>query len=252
MRQIDLESRNEELMMRWIDRVGVPALAAVATLTMVAALYMVFFYAPVEAQMGIVQKIFYMHVPAAMAMYAGFAVAALCSLLYLLKPSTRWDIGAQVGAEMGLGACVFVLISGPLWAYKAWGTFWTWDPQLTATFVLFLMYAGYVVMRSFGGEGKGVKKVAAVLALLAIVNVPIVHYAVELWGGMHPVVEREGGGGLATEMAQTLQVSMVGFLLMFALLMWMHYRGRVMKEDLNQLYLEAEDLARLNRQEVSR
>ena len=90
------------------------------------------------------------------------------------------------------------------------------------------------------------------LALLAIVNVPIVHYAVELWGGMHPVVEREGGGGLADEMALTLQVSMLGFLLMFLVLMWMRYRGQVMSEELRALHLEAEDLARLHQQEVSR
>ena len=147
---------------------------------------------------------------------------------------------------MGLGACVFVLVSGPLWAYKAWGTAWTWDPQLTATFVLFLMYGSYVLLRYFGGDGKQIKKVSAVLALLAIVNVPIVHYAAELWGGMHPVVEREGGEGLAAEMSLTLQVSMLGVLLVFLVTLWARFRVRMMETRIEELYLEVEDLAKLS------
>lgn len=231
--------------MRWIDKTVMPVVAFVGAVTMVVALGTVFFYAPVEQTMGIVQKIFYVHVPAAMAMYAGFVVAALCSLLYLIRPARRWDIGAETGAEMGLLACVFVLISGPLWAYKAWGTAWTWDPQLTATFVLFLMYGGYVLLRRLGGQGRAIRKVSAVLALLAVVNIPIVHYAVELWGGMHPVVEREGGGGLAPEIATALQVSMLGFLLVFFALLWVRWRVRTTEIRVEELYLEIEDLRRL-------
>lgn len=223
--------------------------AGVAVIVFVVALAMTFFYAPVERTMGVVQKIFYVHVPAAMAMYAGFAIAALCSLLYLIRPARRWDIAAQTGAEMGLWACIFVLFSGPLWAYKAWGTAWTWDPQLTATFVLFLMYGGYVLLRRFGGQGKAIRKVSAVLALMAVVNVPIVHYAVHMWGGMHPVVEREGGGGLAPEIALTLQVTMLGLLLVFFGLTWVRLKVRITEARIEDLYLEVEDLSRL-RQEV--
>lgn len=232
--------------MRWIDEKLIPLLAVVAVVIMVIGLWMVFYYAPVERVMGIVQKIFYVHVPAAMAMYAGFAVSAMCSLLYLLRPAKRWDSAAVAGAEMGMVACLFVLISGPLWAYKAWGTAWTWDPQLTATFVLFLMYGSYVLLRYFGGDGKQIKKVSAVLALLAIVNVPIVHYAAELWGGMHPVVEREGGEGLAAEMSLTLQVSMLGVLLVFLVTLWARFRVRMMETRIEELYLEVEDLAKLS------
>ncbi len=236
--------------MRFFDTKIVPLMALVAVVVMIAAMGMVFFYAPVERTMGIVQKIFYVHVPAAMAMYAGFTIAAFCSLLYLIRPSRQWDIAAVTGAEMGLLACVFVLFSGPLWAYKAWGTPWTWDPQLTATFVLFLMYGGYVLLRRFGGQGRAIRKVSAVLALLAVVNIPIVHYAVELWGGMHPVVEREGGGGLAPEIALVLQISMLGVLLTFLVLTWVRLRVRSTEARLEELYLEVEDLARLRSREL--
>lgn len=231
-------------MLKFIDRKIVPVLAVVAVGVMVAAVGLVFWYAPVERQMGIVQKLFYVHVPSAMAMYAGFVVAAVCSLLYLLRPGKLWDQAAVVGAETGLLACLFVLISGPLWAYKAWGTAWTWDPQLTATFVLFIMFASYVLLRSFGGSGRRIKKISAVLAVIAIVNVPIVHYAVELWGGMHPVVEREGGGGLAPEMSVALRVAMVGFLLTFFVLFWVRFRNRRMEATIEELYIEVADLER--------
>src|SRR5690606_19394024 len=102
--------------------------AALAVLSMLAAMGLIFFYAPVEQTMGIVQKIFYVHVPSAMAAYAGFTVTAVCSLIYLFSPRDHWDHAAVAGAELGLFYCAFVLISGPLWAYKAWGTPWTWDP----------------------------------------------------------------------------------------------------------------------------
>ncbi len=232
-------------MLQFVDKRVVPAVALIAVVAMVVALGLVFFYAPVERTMGIVQKIFYVHVPAAMAMYAGFVVAAVCSLFYLFRPAEHWDAGAVAGAEMGLGACVFVLLSGPLWAYKAWGTAWTWDPQLTATFVMFLMYGSYVLLRRLGGEGRQLKSTSAVLAIVAVINVPIVHYAVEMWGGMHPVVEREGGGGLAPEMSVTLQVTMLGALLLFSALLWMRFRLLTTQTRIEKLYLEVADLERL-------
>ena len=232
-------------MLELVDRKLVPIVAVLAVLVMGVALWLIFFYAPVEAQMGIVQKLFYVHVPAAMAMYAGFVVAAVCSLIYLLRPARMWDSAAVVGAETGLLACIYVLISGPLWAYRAWGKAWEWDPQLTATFVLFVMYGSYVLLRKFGGDGKQIRKVSAALAVIAVVNVPIVHYAVEMWGGMHPTVEREGGGGLAPEMATALQVSMVGFLLLFFVLFWLRFRNRMMEHHVDDLYVELADLQRL-------
>ncbi len=237
-------------MLDTIDNKIAPVVAALAVIAMLVALGLVFFYAPIERQMGIVQKLFYAHVPSAMAMYAGFVVSALCSLLYLLRPDELWDSAAVVGAETGLLACLFVLISGPLWAYKAWGTAWTWDPQLTATFVLFVMYGSYVLLRRFGGDGKRIRKVSASLAIIAIVNVPIVHYAVELWGGMHPVVEREGGGGLAPEMSVTLRVMMVAFLLLFAVLFWVRFRNRRLASTIESLYLEIADLERIQHETI--
>ena len=96
-----------------------------------ASLYAIFVHAPVEARMGIAQKIFYFHVPAAYAMYVGFATAALGSVGYLLRRSLRFDALSVAGAEVGMLFATMVLTSGPLWARKAWGVYWTWDPRLT-------------------------------------------------------------------------------------------------------------------------
>lgn len=212
---------------------------------MMASLYLIFFHAPIELTMGVVQKIFYVHVPAAMTMYAGFTIASLASFLYLLRPNRVWDMVAVSGAEVGLLFCVYVLVSGPLWAYKAWGTAWTWDPQLTATFVLFLLFTGYMLLRIFSGSGERVRKIAAVLAIIAFVDIPIIHYAVRQWGGMHPVVEREGGGGLDPEMKLAFSVAMLGFLGLFLVLFWLRLRVRLAQQAVDRLYLDVEDAAQV-------
>jgi heme exporter protein C len=206
-------------------------------------IYLIFFYAPVELTMGVVQKIFYSHVPAAMVMYAGFTITAVGSLLYLLKRNKALDAVALSGVEVGLFFAVYVLVSGPLWAIKAWGKAWVWEPQLTATFVLFLLFAGYALLRWFSSDNEQIRKIAAVLAVIGFVDIPIVHYAVRKWGGLHPVVERQGGGGLAEPMKLTLTVSMVAFLLLFLVLLWMRIRVRLTELRLDEVYLDVEDVA---------
>lgn len=227
--------------MRYIKRYF-PHLIILAAVATFASLGLIFFYAPVERTMGIVQKIFYVHVPAAMATYLGFTITSVASLLYLLKPSRLWDNAAIAGVETGLIFCSYVLISGPLWAYKAWGQAWVWDPQLTATLVLFLLYGGYGLLRLFSTPGEGSRKVAAVLAVIAFVDIPLVHYAVNQWGGMHPVVERSGGGGLAGPMKLAFTVSMLAFLLVFAGLFLLRMQQLTAKQSLDKQFLEAEDL----------
>jgi len=215
-----------------------------ASLLMLYALYLIFFDAPIEETMGIVQKIFYTHVPAAMCAYAGFTVASVCSIAYLLKPKPGWDAMAQTGVEIGLIFCLYVFISGPLWGYKAWGKAWVWDPQLTATFVLFLLYGAAFLIRSFAGNSDRVKKIAAAVAVFAFVDIPIVHYAVRQWGGLHPSVEREGGGGLAPEIAYSFRISMLAILLLFVVLTWLSARIRFRQLRIDRLYIDFEDISR--------
>lgn len=212
--------------------------------TLLLGLWTIFYIAPLEQSMGIVQKIFYVHVPAAMAMYAGFGITSLTSLLYLLKPSPRFDNLAQSGVEIGVLFGLYVLISGPLWAYKAWGVAWTWDPQLTATLILFLLYSGYLLLRLFSPVNPRIRRIAAVIAVISAVDIPVIHYSVQKWGGLHPVVERSGGGGLADDMKLALLVSMAALLLLGALMMWLRYRVFTLQEEVEELYLTLDDIQR--------
>ncbi len=229
-------------MWRAIERSALP-LSIAAIIACVGAIGMVFFYAPVEATMGIAQKIFYVHVPAAMAAYAGFVVCSGASLVYLLRPSSSLDAAARAGAGVGMLFCLYVMISGPLWGIKAWGRAWTWDPQLTATFVLMMLYGGYVLFRQLTGDDARSRRIGAVLAVIACADIPLIHYAVRNWGGLHPVVEREGGGGLAPAMKATFSVSMLAFLLLFAALFVVAWMQRRFAQQIDEAFVELEDVS---------
>ncbi len=224
-----------------VATVGFNILLALTSVTLLVAMYTIFFVAPTEVTMGIAQKIFFLHVPSAMMMYAGFIVCSGASLFYLLRPRPGWDLLATTGVEVGLLMGLYVFISGPLWGYKAWGAWWEWDPTLTSALILFMMYGGYWLLRVFSGPSKRVRMVAAVLAVIAAVGIPFVHYAVQIWGGIHPTVEREGGEGMAPAIAQAFGLSMLSMLLLFVCLMWAQLRVRLRQQRIDELYLEVED-----------
>lgn len=188
------------------------------TLLALASLYAIFFVAPVEAQMGIVQKIFYFHVSSAYAMYVGFALSALGSIVYLAKRDPRWDALGVAGAEVGMVFCAIVLTTGPLWARKAWGVFWTWDPRLTTTLLAGMVYAAYLALRGFGEAGEVEKRFAAGLALVGVPTMFLIHYSVQRWRGVHPQVVTGRGGGLHPDMLPAFFLSLTTFTLLVSLL----------------------------------
>ena len=140
--------------------------------------------APQEPVMGLVQKIFYFHVPCAIMMFVSTFVAAGGSIAYLFKGSERGDRLAHAAGELGVlfGACT--LVTGPLWGRKAWGVWWQWDARLTSSLLLFLILNGYLLARRYGGPGG--RKLAAALALFAAVDVPLVYKSVDIWRTVHP------------------------------------------------------------------
>lgn len=173
-------------------------LPAAATLTMLAALWLVFVRVPTESEMGVVQRIFYFHVSAAWAAFAGFFVVAGASAAYLRTGSPGADRLAVAAAEVGVLFCTLVLVTGPIWARPIWGVWWTWDPRLTMTVILWVIYASYLVLRAFGGDDDAVRRWAAVLGIVGVLDIPIIMVSVRLLPGMHPavIVRREGGSGL--------------------------------------------------------
>ncbi len=174
---------------------------------------------------GIAQKIFYFHVPSAYAMYLAGLVCFVGSAGYLLNLSDRWNAAAQAGAEVALFFGIAVLTSGPLWAKKAWGVYWTWDPRLTTSLLTVLIYFAIVILREFSGKGEAERKFAAALGVLGTVNLPIIHYSVRKWGGNHPTVIMKGGGGLQhPDMKLTLGIGFLALTLLAIVLLWSRIR----------------------------
>src|SRR4051812_29635340 len=200
---------------------------AVTALTFFALILFVFLKVP-EAQPqagGLAQKIFYFHVPAAYAMYVCGAVCCISSAVYLYNPSDASDAAARAGADCAVVFGAMVLGSGPLWAKKAWGVYWTWDPRLTTTLLSVLVFVSVVMLRAFAGNGEAERKFASALGVLGTVTLPIIHYAVLMWGGNHPTVITKSGGGLRhPAMTHALLVGFVAMTLLAALLLWCRAR----------------------------
>jgi heme exporter protein C len=209
-----------------------------AAVLVIPTLYAIFVHAPVEQQMGVVQKIFYFHVPCANAMYLGFVVSAVCSAMYLAKRDDRWDAFAVAGAEVGLAFCAAVLISGPLWARKSWGVWWTWDPRLTTTMLAALVFLAYIVLRSFGG-GEVEKRFASGLAIIGLLDIPLIKYSVQRWRGTHPTVISGKGGGIHGDMVPALVLSFLLMLLVAVAFIWIRARAERVRQQIEALELEA-------------
>jgi heme exporter protein C len=200
---------------------------------------LIFLSTPIEKTMGVVQKIFYFHVPSAYAMYIGAGACFVGSVAYFLSPTDARDAFAKAGAETAVAFGLIVLVTGPLWAAKAWGRYWTWDPRLTTSLLSVLIYVAYVVLRTFAGDGQAEKKFAAALGILGAANLPIIHYSVQKWSGQHPVVIGRGGGGLAKEMYPAFFLSLGAFTLLAAVVLWARTRLEISRARLRQLEDEA-------------
>lgn len=225
-----------ELLTRTRGFDALPWLAGAAAVGLAAALYLIFGYAPTERTMGIVQKIFYIHVPCAVVSYVAFFLCCAASALYLLKGSVTADVVARAGAETGVLFSLVTLTTGPLWARKAWGTFWTGEPRLMLFLVLMLIFAAYLVVRNFGGRTELTRRICAVLAILGVADIPLVRYAVRLWRGNHPQVITRDGGGITPEMGVALAVSFGAIALLFAALFWARIRVGLAEEDVERYY----------------
>jgi heme exporter protein C len=185
---------------------------------MMAALYMVFLYVPTEKVSGVVQRIFYFHVPIAWVSFLAFLITFIFSILYLWKREMKWDAIACASAEIGIVFTTLVLITGPIWAKPVWGIWWTWDTRLTASLVLWLIYIAYLLVRSFANEPARGARFSAVIGIIGFIDVPIVFIAVNLWRTQHPsMIIFEGG--LVPSMLMTLLVCIAAFTVLYVILL---------------------------------
>lgn len=202
-------------------------LGSVVAIAMTLGLVAIFFWVPTEEFQGVVQRIFYIHVPAAWIAYLAFGVVVVGSVAYLKTNSERWDIIARSSAEIGVVFVAINITTGMLWGRPIWGTYWTWDARLTSMFVLFLVYLGYLVFRALANEPARGARIAAVIGIVGFVDVPLVHFSVRWFRTQHPgptVVVPETSPQLPTEMLVAL-IFMVGvFTLVYALLLILRVR----------------------------
>ena len=199
------------------SRVAGLALVTGGVATILLVHWMVAIWVPTEATQGVVQRIFYIHVPAAWTTFLAFGIVALASAAYLWLEDERADAAAVAAAEGGLIFGAIMLISGPLWARIAWGTYWTWEPRLTLTLLLWFTYLGYFLIRGSVADPRRGKRFAAVVAVIGSLNIPLIHVSVSWFRSLHPgpVVIKPEGPTLHPDMLATLLTSVAGFTLLF-------------------------------------
>src|SRR5512133_2433442 len=162
---------------------GYPAVVLLAVVLFAAAPAMIM-NAPYESTMGLVQKIFYYHVPSAMMMFISAFVCGIASAAYLFRGRARADHLAAAAGELVVVFGAIVLVTGPLWARKAWGVWWQWDARLTSTLLMWMIFVAYLLVRRFGGPGA--EKLSAAMAVFGMANVPFVYVSVNVWRTIHP------------------------------------------------------------------
>lgn len=193
--------------------------------------------APYESTMGLVQKIFYFHVPAALTMFLSALVASIAAAVFLFGRRPGADRIAVSAAELTVLFGLVVLITGPLWARKAWGVWWQWDARLTSTLVMWLVFQSYLLLRRYGGPGSD--KLSAAVAVFGGALVPFVYWSVNMWRTVHPT----------TNVLPTLDPSMrnpfyfclLAFFLLYALLLAARTMLEAQRARLEALYLGLED-----------
>jgi heme exporter protein C len=197
------------------------AVGAVALMLLAAGA--IFLYAPTDALQGVVQRIFYLHVSAAIAAYGCFAVVLVGGIIYLRNENLTADRFARAGALVGLLFTTVTLVMGMLWAKPIWGAFWTWDARLTSTLVLWIIYAGYLLVRRLAEPGRQAARIAAVVGIFGFVDVPVVHFSVTWWRTQHPgpVIINDA---LPPEMLATFLFTMACTLVLAAVMVVIRYR----------------------------
>jgi heme exporter protein C len=204
---------------------------------MVIDLYMIFIWVPTEKIMGIVQRIFYFHVPSAWTAFLAFGVVFVYSVLYLVKKDRRYDTIAESAAEVGVLFTTIVLITGPIWARPIWNTWWSWDARLTLTLVLWLLYVAYLMLRGFVSDKERAARFAAVFGIVGFLDVPLVYMSIRWWRTIHPkpVIMGGEGSGLDPSMRITLLFSFFTLLILFVLMMAERIRLQQLRESFDEL-----------------
>lgn len=205
----------------WMDWLGVATFILISL-----GLYLTFVYAPTEAQMGSIQRIFYFHMGSNVAAMGAIIVAAIAGVFFLRTNDLKYDRVAYASMELGLLFGAISLLTGMIWARPVWGTWWTWDPRLTTFLILWLIYIAYLMLRASARDDVGIARIAAVFTFIGLADVPFIIIAPRIWRGISPVLignarinDFSTAFGLTPEMLNTLIVCIIAMVLLFAYLL---------------------------------
>ena len=213
-------------------------LAIITAAMMLANLYLIFMVAPTDSVLGHVQRVFYFHVPIAIMSFVAFLVVFIGSLGYLAKRTPKWDAIAHASAEVGVVLVTLALLTGIIWARPVWNTWWTWEPRLTTTLILWLIYVAYLMVRSYAPTQSKGAIYAAVVGIIGFVDVPIVYYSVVWWRSIHPspvVGPFAQADSLEKSMSLILLFSFITFLFFFVYMVVERIELRRAEEALGQI-----------------
>ena len=212
-------------------------LALTGALAFAACQWLIYAYAPVEAQLGLMQKVFYVHLPLAWWALLSFFVVFLASAVVLLRASDAADRLCRAAAEVGVLLTTLTLATGMIWARRSWGVWWTWDPRLTTALIMWFVYAGYLLLRGLALPPRRKSVICAVVGIVAFLDVPLVFLSARLWRSIHPAVFAAKGGGMEPEMKLTAIACVVSFALFWAGLVWLRKRQLDMEARVRALLL---------------
>jgi heme exporter protein C len=224
--------------------IALKVLNVVTAILFLVALGMVFLYAPLEATMNYVQKIFYFHIANAWVGMLGFVAAAVAGVIYLVKHDLNWDIIELAAVEISLVFFFIAIITGSIWARPSWGTYWTWEPRLTTAAILELVYFAYLLLRQGIDDPDRRARFSAVYTLIGAISVPITFVSIRLFRTIHPVVigtnssAAQGGFDMTSKMLVTMFFALFTFSVIFVTLFWHRIRLGQLAHHLEELKLE--------------
>jgi heme exporter protein C len=216
----------------------------ISVVMLIIATGMVFFYAPLEAVMGQVQRVFYFHVAAGWVGMLGFLVATIAGVAYLRSAKRKWDIAGLSAVEIGMVFALINVITGSIWARPIWNTWWTWDPRLTTATIMLLIYAAYFMLRAGLEDPDRRARFGAVYAIIGFLSVPLTFFSARLFRTIHPVViganqpGAEGTFDMTPMMQQTFMFSLLTFSFIFVSLLWHRIRIGRLADKVEQMKLK--------------
>lgn len=216
----------------------------VTAILFVVAIGMVFLYAPAEAVMGQVQRVFYFHVASGWVGMLGFIVAAAAGMIYLRTERRIWDTVGLSAVEIGIVFVFITIVSGSIWARPVWNTWWTWDPRLTTAAIMELIYIAYMMLRQGIDDPDRRARFGAVYVIVGLVSVPLTFMSARMFRTIHPIVVGTnqpgslGGFDMTPRMLQTFVFSLLAFSFVFADLLWRRIRLGMLADNVEQLKMK--------------